>query len=191
MSASFIECPCFCCVHFFFLSISCLSTIDGRRECVLSLLLPRSLITPSHCSSFSPSPQMFLLPVKHPCLFFLLFSSSLQDDLIHSQGPFLPFHRHLSLFQCSSSFWYYIHLFCLLWSCIFSSFSLLSTILLLLLSFIHSLFPLSPPRSLLESPHRFFPPSPLSSISLACERQNLSIVVVWNLSGFVKSQPCL
>lgn len=75
----------------FFLFLSFVSsTIDGRRGCLLSLLLHCSLITPSHRSSFSLSSQMFLLPVKHPCLPHVLFFFSARqfDSLINP--PFCP-----------------------------------------------------------------------------------------------------
>lgn len=64
---------------FLFLVFS-LSTIDGQTRCLfLFLLLPRSLIIPSHCSSFSSSSPHFSCLSNIP-VFFLIFSFSLQGS---------------------------------------------------------------------------------------------------------------
>lgn len=148
----------------FFLSFSsCLSTIDGQRECLLSLLLPLFI---NHSLPLllclSPSSHMFLLPVKHPRLLLALFFfsarrfDSLTDPLLSLLLPLL-FSVYCSLLFCDTFFIY------------FSSSNLFSFPFTYLLSSLMLPFLLSLP-SLLLPPSLSLLIHPFSLLSLWCVR---------------------
>lgn len=104
---------------FLFLVFS-LSTIDRQTRCLfLFLLLPRSLIIPSHCSSFSSSSTHFSCLSNIP-VFFLIFSFSLQGShslIIPSCFPssflFLFFYRFYHYLHRSAFYFVFPPTFCI------------------------------------------------------------------------------
>lgn len=170
------------------------STIDGQRGCLLSssppLFINHSLPPLLFLSVFSDVSPACQTSLSSSCSFLLLCKMiwfTHEPPFLLSSCPRCIFSLlQYSFFSCDT-FFIYFSSFNLYSNLCFPVMYLLLSLMLSFLFFLPSIFRLSS-HSLNRLTHFLCPPF---CLLFGVWETNLSTVVVWILSGFVKSQPCL